>query len=355
MGKRVNTAVWSDKQKRWKINVQKDGERRSFYSSKPGRVGQREANKKADDWLDDNINSTSTRISRLYEEYLEEKKITTSYANVVRIESIAKTHILPAIGKIKISLLTEQKLQNIINKAYKKGLSRKTLQGIKETILELVKFCRKCGATTLYPENLAIPKGARYKGKNILQPDDLKKLFRCDKTLIRGKKCFEECIYAFRFQVLTGLRPGELLGLKWQDINDNIVNIQRSRNCYNQITTGKNENAIRSFYLSERAKEVLAMQPHYSGCDYVFGDMNLSAYRYRWYKYCEYNNIAHISPYELRHTFVSIAKNLPQGDLKTIVGHSKSMDTLGVYGHEVNGELENIANNLNIIYDDLLK
>ena len=50
-----------------------------------------------------------------------------------------------------------------------------------------------------------------------------------------------------------------------------------------------------------------------------------------------------MSLYELRHTFVSIAKVLPEGQLTTIVGHSKSMDTFGVYGHELNGEREKSA------------
>lgn len=36
--KRTNTAVWMEKQKRWQIKVQKDGERRTFYSFKPGRT-----------------------------------------------------------------------------------------------------------------------------------------------------------------------------------------------------------------------------------------------------------------------------------------------------------------------------
>ncbi len=43
---------------------------------------------------------------------------------------------------------------------------------------------------------------------------------------------------------------------------------------------------------------------------------------------CEYNGITVVTPYELRHTFVSIAKSLPAGMVKSIVGHSESMDTL---------------------------
>ena len=45
MTTRTNTAKWTGT--RWRIDVQKDGTRKSFYSSTPGRTGQREANAKA--------------------------------------------------------------------------------------------------------------------------------------------------------------------------------------------------------------------------------------------------------------------------------------------------------------------
>ena len=51
MSKRTNTAQWEEKYQRWRIAVQKDGVRKQFYSSTPGRTGQREANAKADRWL----------------------------------------------------------------------------------------------------------------------------------------------------------------------------------------------------------------------------------------------------------------------------------------------------------------
>lgn len=57
-------------------------------------------------------------------------------------------------------------------------------------------------------------------------------------------------------------------------------------------------------------------------------------------RYCKYNGITVVTPYELRHTFVSIAKKLPEGFVKTVIGHSKSMDTFGVYGHALTGDDE---------------
>ncbi len=72
MGKRTNTAVWLEKYGRWQIKVQKDGQRRTFTSSKPGRTGQREANAKADAWLDEGIVGTSAKVSKLYAEWLDD-------------------------------------------------------------------------------------------------------------------------------------------------------------------------------------------------------------------------------------------------------------------------------------------
>ena len=65
MAKRTNTAKWLESQKRWQINVQQDGRRRTFTSTKPGRAGQREANAKADAWLEDGIDQARVRVDQL--------------------------------------------------------------------------------------------------------------------------------------------------------------------------------------------------------------------------------------------------------------------------------------------------
>ena len=65
MKKRTNTAVWIEKENRWCVSVQKNGQRKRFYSGTPGRTGQREANAKADAWLDDNIHDGRKKISAL--------------------------------------------------------------------------------------------------------------------------------------------------------------------------------------------------------------------------------------------------------------------------------------------------
>ena len=60
-------------------------------------------------------------------------------------------------------------------------------------------------------------------------------------------------------------------------------------------------------------------------------------------------------PYGFRHTFVSMAKALPGGHLKQLVGHSKNMDTYGVYSHDFGDDREVTANMMQQVFDGILE
>lgn len=87
MNKRTNTAQWEEKYQRWRIAVQKDGVRKQFYSSTPGRTGQREANAKADAWLENDIAVKAGRVENVYQLWIEDLKLTTSTGNWKPVES----------------------------------------------------------------------------------------------------------------------------------------------------------------------------------------------------------------------------------------------------------------------------
>lgn len=91
MGLRTNTAVWLPNQNRWQIKVQKDGVRRTFTSTKPGRTGQREANRKADVWLDAGISNTTKRCADVWAEYIISVKATGGSSYIGQVEKFGKT------------------------------------------------------------------------------------------------------------------------------------------------------------------------------------------------------------------------------------------------------------------------
>ena len=113
-----------------RIDVQHEGTRKSFYSSRPGRTGQREANAKADAWLDDGINPRGERVAALYPRWFATMQETTSSGNCHNIASRWKIWILPMIGSKRITSLTEQDVQEVVNKAYAAGKSKKTLKSL---------------------------------------------------------------------------------------------------------------------------------------------------------------------------------------------------------------------------------
>lgn len=362
MGKRVNTAVWLEKQQRWQIKVQKDGVRRTFTSAKPGRTGQREANRKADAWLDDGISNTTKRCSGLWEDFLISVKATAGSSYVEQVEKFGRNYILPVIGVRRIGDLSAGMLQDVLNRAYKEGclnpnnkrkskgnLSKKTLQGIRSVEMAFVKWARQHQYTSLRPEDeVVVPKGARNKGKRILQPDSLRILLSTDTRVIRGKVEADENIHAYRLAVMTGLRPGELLGLRVGDVDGNRLHLSRAINTLNEETSGKNENALRVVILHPLAAAELKAQLQQRTFeeerplrydDPVFLlDNEQSLYNYwRFYQRC--NGIdPPISLYELRHTFVSMVEDtVSPAQLRRMVGHSRSMDTYGWYSHAVEG------------------
>lgn len=351
--KRTNTATWYESKRRWQIKVQKNGIRKTFYSGVSGRAGQRECNAKADAWLDDGVENPNAKISRLTAEYLENLKLTASTSHYTQYEKYLRLYIDPKIGNVSISDLHEQHLQSVIDYGYSKKLAKKALQNIRGCITAFMKYCRKCKYTTLFPEDLTIPRGAVSKPKSILQPDDLRKLFNIDSTECRGKPVHELFINAYRFEVSTGLRPGEVIGLKWSDIANSTVFLKRSINVYGEETTGKNENAQRIFTLTEISHAVLGAQREYqkqNGIEtqWVFSDeygecAKENRYYKRWVHYCEVNGIQKTTAYEMRHTFVSVVKSLLEGYLKQLVRHSKDMDTYGVYSHEFLGDSKKTA------------
>lgn len=354
MGKRTNTAYWTGT--RWRVDVQKNGARKSFYSSIPGRTGQREANAKADQWLETGTPTQGLRISELFPRWFNDLQQTTGAGNCANIESRWRVWVLPAIGHKRVTTLSEQDLQQIVNKAYAAGKSKKTLMSLCADLRAFCKYCRLCRYASFTPESLHVPAGARFKGKQVLQPAELLRLFSCATTLYRGQRVRDDYINAYRFQVLTGMRPGELIGLQWSNIRGNSVNICRAVNVRGEVTQGKNENAVRSFVLSDIAQSVLDDQRRYTGKESsVFCIEREKLYYRRWKAYCAANELTACSLYELRHTFVSVVKTLPAGEVKALVGHSEDMDTFGVYSHELTGEAESTAQAVNGAFLRLLR
>ena len=147
-------------------------------------------------------------------------------------------------------------------------------------------------------------------------------------------------------QYITGLRRGELLGLKWTDIDldRGVLKIQRAISRQNgKIAEAplKTKNAYRTLPLSADAISVLMQQRGKTGnSEWVFpsptgGPMSPDSVLHMLQRVLKRAELPRIRFHDLRHTFATMA--LQNGvDVKTVssmLGHYSAGFTLDTYAH----------------------
>lgn len=333
----MNTPRWDGT--RWRIQARKDGKRYSFSSSLQGSKGRKEVIRKYEQWYYGEASGEKSVYS-VSKEFLEDVKARRGENSeaYTQYERYIRLYIAPVCGSRKICKMTLRDWQSVINGATgrNKALSEKTLKNLRGIIMGIVRFGYEDYQCELLRGTLYIPKGHSKKEKEILTQEDVRRLLEPSELFYHPLFCF---------LLLTGMRPSEALGIRLEDVEPDRVYIRRGINAKNMITEGKNSNARRMIPLGNMASTIIRqtiqrneeMNLHTA---WIFcspdGSMgNQSTMRNHWTKLKEERGL-HGSVYSLRHTFISMMKNvMPEQMIKDIVGHSVSMTTFETYGHLV--------------------
>lgn len=340
---------------RWRIRVMQEGKTYSFSCKEPGAKGRKEVTRKYNEWLY-NEGSGEKTVSRVAQEYLEDLKARRGEQSAAyyQYEGYIRVYILPKCESRKMCKMTLRDWQNIINTATRANgepLSHKTLSNIRSIIMALIKYGYADYQCEPLRGELYIPAGHSRKEKEILQKTDITRLFEPSELWYHS---------AFCFMVLTGLRPGECMGLKRSDLDRDCVHINRAINTRNIITEGKNKNARRIVPIGSTAKAILQktidrnddmkLRTEWIFCSPDGSPGNQRTLKNQWNRLAKARSLPG-TLYSLRHTFVSITKNvLPEASLKAYVGHSKEFDTYGTYGHEIDGEARRTAEIIDLTF-----
>lgn len=353
------TPIYNDKEKRWTYRVTYDGITKKFTSVKPGMAGKREVLKKARLFYDEDRIFEDLRVQAAWDLYIKQRtaKLGADSEAVKKDIQMGTLYILPAIGRRKISSLKKSDFQNIIDNAKPKKdgveiLSKKYLQTLREKIVLFINFAIEERYIEPIYGKFYIPTDRPVIGKDILQPSDIRKLF--EPSDLHYHK-------AFLFMLLTGLRPGECLGLKWSDIDQETFTVRRSVNQSRKITEGKNKNAKRVIPITPMLSQILNLQKantkHFNS-EWVFcntvGGMGSQCTMKDQLKVLKKERDFECCLYSFRHTFVSLVKNaLPEHTIKQLVGHSAAMTTFETYGHLVDGELQQTAKLIDLTFKNI--
>lgn len=353
---------WNAKRRLWIIQGQKNGIKKSFYSSVPGLKGKKEVYEKYNDWLDFGGIDGKISVERCVELYLKDIEARLGRGTVYRTaETYSRLYIVPALGKCKMNNLTLRDCQTLINKAkpqkdHNGVLSRKTLSTFRGVIASLHKFAYINYYCDAWRGTLYIPQGHPKGEKEILQPKNIADLMESSGEWYGN---------AFKIMLLCGLRVSECLGLWEDDIKGDVLYIRRGVTDDGRISEGKTKAARRVVPLPPLAREIIAetiKRNHRAnfGTPWIFpngsgGKPNQNTMRVQWRRLKKKYGLPG-TPYSLRHTFISIVSSqtsLAEGTIRELVGHSSNMDTFGTYKHKVKGELENAAQIINLTFERL--
>ena len=266
--------------------------------------------------------------------------------------AMVKNQVKPFIGGKQIASLTTAEMQKFYNKIKKEGRVRehpihgKTLadsmvRGVHMMLHEALDTAVKERLIAKNPTNgTTVPK-CNYPEKQILGDNQLE-------TFLEAIKGHEYWCDFFYVEVMTGLRRGEICGLKWQDINfeENKLQVKRSVSVKKgggvSIGETKTETGVRCIQMPPSVAELLKSKKQTAITEWIFPhflhpEQPISpASAYRKLKVILKNaELPLIRFHDLRHTF---ATHATQGgvDPKTlagILGHTNASFTLDTYTH----------------------
>ena len=260
-------------------------------------------------------------------------------------------HIKPSIGKIRLEKLTSLELQKFYKKLLTngrvdrlesrhqaKGLSPKTVRNIHQIISSAMSLAKEQKLIVANPaEGCALPR-LEHREMQTLPVEQLQSFLREAK---------ESGVFEFYYlELATGLRRGELLGLKWEDVDlergDLRVRRQIARINGEVVEAPlKTKNAYRTLPLAEDTVSILLEQKKkVDGSPWVFpsptgGPISPDSVLHMLHRVLKRAGLPRVRFHDLRHTFATLA--LQSGvDVKTVsgmLGHFSAGFTLDTYAH----------------------
>ena len=260
-------------------------------------------------------------------------------------------HIKSNIGKIQLNKLTTLELQKLYKKLLSrgrvdrieakgqpKGLSPKTVRNIHQVISSAMDFAKAQKLIAVNPtDGCALPK-LEHREMKTLPVEQLASFLREAKE----SGVFE----MYYIELATGLRRGELLGLKWEDLDleQCTLRVQRQVSRINgEVVEAplKTKNSYRTISLGEDAVGILKKQKKKCGdSEYVFpsptgGPISPDSVIQMLHRVLKRAGLPKVRFHDLRHTFATVA--LQNGvDIKTVsgmLGHYSAGFTLDIYAH----------------------
>lgn len=299
-------------------------------------------------------------------EWFKLKKTTISHQTCQVYDRILEIHIIPSLGTMKLIDLKTIHIQSYINTLHEKGYAPETIKKFFNIIRNALAHALDMELISSNSANkVKLPSISRKTNMAIWDKDQVNQFL----NVAKGNRYF----IMYHLALMTGMRQGEILGLRWKDIDftQNVIRISQtlSHDGKRFLEGAKSKASIRTIALPETTikvlcehKEIIAMEKEDFGegyCDYdlvvctpIGSQLIPSNIRKAFNRLIEKAEVPKIRFHDMRHTHATLL--LAQGiNVKVIserLGHSNIKITLDTYSHILPSMQQEVAQKLNDLF-----
>ena len=267
-------------------------------------------------------------------------------------KTMTKHYINPYLGEEKISSVTTADIQKLynwlrengrVNEHYEKGnaLSDSMIRSIHMMLHQAMDAAVRERIIVKNPtEGTVIPKN-NYAPKQILTEEQLERFLE----VVKQDPVWSDFFYT---ELTTGMRLGEICGLKWQDFEEKTGRLHIRRSVHRRKGGGvrvgetKTETGTRTILLPPSTVEILKARKKKSYSDWIFHNpvvaevpMDPSTAYHRLKTLLRHAELPSIRFHDLRHTFAThaLTSGVDAKTLSAILGYTNASFTLDTYTH----------------------
>lgn len=334
------------------------------------------------------IRLANITLNEWFEEWFEKYKVPKiKETSIAPMKTKYNSYFGRLLGDVRVASIRNIDVQEVINQMQEDGKASSTMR----EALGRVRECLECAKNnSIISTNPCFDITVPWENKSV------ERRFLSQEEQNTFLKTVENNWYKEMFYVmfLTGMRVGEVGGLKWEDVDfkNKCININRSLSCQYvkgdkqiRLTTPKTHNSYRKIPFMGEAEEMLLAQKkkqdklkkelgnryravgEYSDLVFVTS-MGSPVLRYHAEKECKkvvkaineeeaFNSVRErrvpilfegVSPHGIRHTFCSrlFQLNVNPKVVQKLMGHQHYSTTIDIYTHVMEADIEEETNKM---------
>jgi len=271
---------------------------------------------------------------------------------------IAKKHIIPVLGDMALSKLRPQLVQSLYSEKLKSGLSHATIQKIHNILHKCLENAIRTGLIIRNPlTGVDCPKAQR-REMTTMNETDIHLLLDYART-----SPYYSLFYTLIF---TGLRRGEALALKWEDVDLLLlkVSINKSLSYLNATKDGSRilikapKTAKSRRFISITPSNAIVLREHHKAIDTKRQSIGLPPLTDDDFVFCTFNDGKPYLPNSITHAWIKLTRrcglpgrrlhdcrhsyaslllrqNVHPSVVANQLGHASVRTTLDIYSHSI--------------------